>query len=636
MTSLSVPPVSKYMYQCPYGCGFQFEGVHSRCVGMPIGELLPMDKRIDVKRGKFGGLSPDLPGVKIDTTGKCRCVKCLCWYANHQTCDGELPDSQKIINGKMGGSSSSGSGTGSLPTGFKRVFKGGKKPTSTWVPSPIIYWLDVLRVRCDGLEQVFANREKLVDFFLNQRWAIVLSLDAKWWEVIISELSNRKIAMEMAVGKSLDVKGVFKCRTGNNYQLEALDDFDKVRAKVLELTELDLVNSWTLAQLCETYWNSLVKSGGIDIKVLQGEDYAFSRSAYYGAKQTGDVSSWRSSIADEIIANKHTYEGLLANPEADIKYKVDGNSMYPALMRGLDTFETYYPVGNSRSSQDGANEFKKGTVGMYDVKYRRPAGLKIAVLPAHRTGGIAWEREAGEGAGVYTELDIKLAMKYGYTFEFLGKCLLWDKTGHPFQTYVDNLVQARRDENDPVVRGVLKFMANTLYGKLSQGKSGDASMKEIDVDEALELMEQGVFVQDSGDKFYVSANEGKVKLNNKPNHLGAYILSWSRVRMMEFYECVGFELDANYTHTDSFRVSSENFHKLKNAGYIGEGELGLLKVEYGLVFAIEERNAGHSKIWVLKKDNTVEEILTGKWELKKDTVATERCKKGGVKLPKRK
>jgi hypothetical protein len=73
-----------------------------------------------------------------------------------------------------------------------------------------------------------------------------------------------------------------------------------------------------------------------------------------------------------------------------------------------------------------------------------------------------------EGSGVYTNVEITNAISAGYKIQFINKCLIWDKTGNVFKSYVDKYYEMKNDadkENNDVKRSIAKLMLNAM-GKL--------------------------------------------------------------------------------------------------------------------------------------------------------------------------
>jgi hypothetical protein len=251
---------------------------------------------------------------------------------------------------------------------------------------------------------------------------------------------------------------------------------------------------------------------------------------------------------------------------------------------------------------------------MYHVNYIRPAGLKIGVLPRYDPG-LVWDKTPGRGSGVFTEVDLRLAEQYGYQLEFTGNCLLWDAVGHPFGSFVNTLYALKAAEQDVVVRGIWKHMLVCLYGKMAQSEQGYAKKKraEISEDEAGRRELEGLEYEYEGEgaavKYYMKDSKSGHKKNNKPNHLGCYILSWSRKMMLRLYELVGFEFE--YSHTDSIRVTYAMYHKLRKEGYVDGGLLGMLDPEYGVIYERIQQHVNKYTLKVLKPDGSLGVIEKG-------------------------
>ena len=151
-------------------------------------------------------------------------------------------------------------------------------------------------------------------------------------------------------------------------------------------------------------------------------------------------------------------------------FNADATSLYPASMAGFDLVDVKYPVGKSRFSEYPKKEFDKGKCGLYEVFFICPKDIATPILPRKSiSGGLEWSLL--DGTGVYTNIDIINVVSVGYKVEFINKCLVWDKTGNVFKTYVDKYYQMKTDaekQNNPVKRSIAKLMLNAMYGKTLQ------------------------------------------------------------------------------------------------------------------------------------------------------------------------
>jgi hypothetical protein len=561
---------------------------------------LPQDKVIDLTiiPPRLGDLPPDtkpLPKAKPKT----RCSSCGDYYIDlkkHTICRGAVatePEQRRII----------------LPEEAK---------VKEYDYSRLIYWVEPLMVKVGNQKREFESWDELVDYFLTLEDGRIMVIELDWLEELTPHLNAREITPK--VFKQLyQVETKFHCRLLSLYSLERLEDVEPISRYLYQLTGQNLVEHWTLPAFAYGFWQILNKHVDKNyIVCLQDKSFRFSKASYYGARSIYQQGEWRSSLADRIEAGELKYEDLVGNPDADIRYQLDITSMYPSVMRGIKGFDTRYPTGEARYSKDGQAEFERGVMGMFQVKYQRPEGLPIGVLPSYVNKNLTWAKEAGEGQGVYTNVDIELAQKYGYTFEFEGPCLCWDKTfsTSPFKTYVDLVFAEKAKAETPVKRTVAKAMSVVLYGKLSQKEQGSAenNRREVSAEEAMDYNDKGTNCDLVGDKWFLVNGDGSAQsqYNSKPNHLGCFILSWSRVLMMKYLEYINFE--TFFTHTDCLRVSASNYVKLKEAGYIGGGDgkdLGLLNIDYGLIYESIQDNTTNYHLGVLTKEGKIKPIPKG-------------------------
>jgi len=589
-------------FLCPYGCGLEFETSHFKCKGVPLAR----DKIIDFTSGRRGGLSPDL--VLPSFTPKFECLKCENWFANlknHVKCRGTKQGeaaAKKII----------------LPTDKAEIDY-----------TKVVYWIKQFTLRIAETEYEMGDYVELTNGFLSMYNPLIVHTNPKWLPELTAELVKR--GQPPAIGvKTYVVPGRFTCCDLWNYELSSVDDFEKVNTMVYDITGTNLPEKWTIACVAYDYWEQLYRRvEHCDIQKLQGNDLDFSKKSYFSARMWGEPQNWVSSLAhtieesaaDTVEERKTLYQELLQDQKADIQVQVDGSSMYAGAMHGIKGIESYYPIGKHTRSMNGAAEFASKKCGIYEVKYTRPEGLKVGVLPI-RVGkngeGLEWPTTPETLLGVYTSVDLILAAEYGYTYEFTGDCITWAKVGNPFTSYVDILFGRRVAELDKVKNKTLKVMMTHLYGKMSQKDFGKAESKEeqkVSSEEAIKLMDQGIVCKfDYEEEVYYRVGrlkEATVKrpYNTKPNHLGCFILSWSRCLMMRNYKTVEFEF--NHTHTDSLRVRAGMYHKLVAADLTGDKKLGLLNVEHGLIYRCNEANCNTYTLDVLTSEGELKVVDKG-------------------------
>ena len=79
-------------------------------------------------------------------------------------------------------------------------------------------------------------------------------------------------------------------------------------------------------------------------------------------------------------------------------------------------------------------------------------------------------------------LILKNAIEIGYQVTFKNTCLIWDKTGDVFKTYVSKYYKMKSDaehEDNDVKRSIAKLLLNALYGKTLQKAIYDTTTIEI-------------------------------------------------------------------------------------------------------------------------------------------------------------
>ena len=479
----------------------------------------------------------------------------------------------------------------------KKPFKFAKKTSAELDYSKVVYWIDELSVRVGDVQQDFEDWDQLLTFLLEGEGLKVVHQGLAWVERLTKKLDERDVKPEVFLHKerilSYKVKSYFSLYNIDNYGISSLDEFEKCHRFIFKLTSMNLLDKLTAAQLAyEEWWKTEGSKSNINI-LTNGDERNKATWAYYGARIQAQETNLRSGEADEIEDGTYSYEELLEEGAVpDVMIQLDINSMYPSMMTSGSG--SYYPTGPARTSDKGAVEFSNNTCGVYHVEYTRPSGLKMAILPKYdKAGKLAWITEAGTDSGWYTNVDLKLAVEYGYRLDFKGPCLCWDTTGHPFDNYVDKLVKLRQEEEDPVLRALIKQFLVCLYGKMGQKETGTIKeRKRITEEESWNMIMEGrgeEFVQ-QGDVYYlIEKGEKESKVPTKPNHLGVFILSWSRVRMAELYKIVDYKCLA--TRTDSMLVGYAEYLKLREAGELDGKELGKLKLEYGVIYETNQFHA---------------------------------------------
>ena len=195
---------------------------------------------------------------------------------------------------------------------------------------------------------------------------------------------------------------------------------------------------------------------------------------------------------------------------------------------------------------------------MYEVFFICPTDIATPILPRKSiSGGLEWSLL--DGTGVYTNIEIINAISVGYKVEFINKCLVWDKTGNVFKTYVDKYYQMKTDaekQNNPVKRSIAKLMLNAMYGKTLQRAIYDTTEIICDYNKLLNFFKDYEITDISvlsEFKLVISGTairrEEKV---TKPCQLGAFVLSYSRQIMMNYMKAIDPTLKTHiFTYIDT-------------------------------------------------------------------------------------
>lgn len=354
---------------------------------------------------------------------------------------------------------------------------------------------------------------------------------------------------------------------------------------VHDLEGVNIVDFCTLSHMAYDLWTMTVEKKSVEI-FEDKTKYDYVSGAIYGGRCYPMKQSFVSSFF-----NKDDVDYNQVKESGDYLFNADATSLYPASMR-----QGSYPKGLSRWSDNGREEFDSGKIGFYSVKWDCPDKKKrVAVLPVRAKGGGMMQSIEG-GEGVYTNVDIENAVECGYTFEFLGKCLVWDEVHTElFDEYVDKYFDIKNknsgEDGNKSLRKIAKLMMNALYGKMLQGINGDGVSFCYDVSDVWKFRRmytikdwvwfdspRGRVLRLEGSLHEVK-QEGKI---SKPRHLGAFVLGYSRRIMLKYMKAIDPTLTScvfTYHDTDSLHISGTAHKKLVEMGYIvdeDKAELGML------------------------------------------------------------
>jgi hypothetical protein len=397
-----------------------------------------------------------------------------------------------------------------------------------------------------------------------------------------------------------------KFRCLSNYIAEWKDLFDyekqidKVNDELYEIFKCYTTTYNSYSQITYRHWfNTLINRRGenklksyIALPETMEEEYMY-RNAIYPGRVESFVGEWKS---EDIDSEAVPPTGLSKSYDEidDYLLFLDFNSFYPYCMKNYE-----YPYGKMYEYNDKNPNLD--CFGIYKVKMTPPDRNDIQpILPRRQSRRSNGERKDGkkmlydftESVGYYTNIDIKLGMKYGYKFEFLGEGYFWRQTGDLFSGYIDKLYSYKKKGYKTA-----KKLMNMLFGSLHQRPK----MKLIEIEKEDRKNYNKSFYENG--KFFAYEKENiEIEDCHYPAYLAAFILSYSRVEMANLMEKCNF--DYYRIHTDSIIVSSK--YKSSVEEMLGD-ELGALKNEIcdsGKIIEAEFVNNNKYKLTYIKPDGS--------------------------------
>jgi hypothetical protein len=348
---------------------------------------------------------------------------------------------------------------------------------------------------------------------------------------------------------------------------------------IFENDSVNITKYMTLSNMAYSLWQKTLTELNELVEIPDIEKYNFIKRGTYGARCYPSQKEFKSKYYDDVINKKMTYEELIKTLQ--YIYNADATSLYSASMAGFELLDVKYPTGKSRWSINPKNEFEAGRCGLYEIFFTCPKDIVIPILPRKTvSGGLEWSLL--EGSGVYTNVEITNAISAGYKIQFINKCLIWDKTGNLFKSYVDKYYKMKNDadkENNDVKRSIAKLLLNAMYGKTLQRAIYDTTEIISDYNKLLDFFKDYEITDISvlsDNKLVLSGTvikkEDKI---TKPCQLGAFVLSYSRQIMMNYMKAIDPTLKTHvftYTDTDSLHILGEHKDKLMKLGMIKSKE----------------------------------------------------------------
>lgn len=412
-----------------------------------------------------------------------------------------------------------------------------------------------------------------------------------------------------------------------NDVLSLKDIFVKFNKYIYETKKINITNYITISSMSYSIWTSTLEELVEVPKDKEKLDFVI--KSVFGGRCHPVVKHTVSPHYDDVINGKMSYQEFYESGK--FIFNADCTSLYPASMSGCDLMDVKYPVGISRWSDNGEEEFKNGKLGFYHIKFETNKNISVSILPRRGdNGGVEWSLKDGEG--IYNTIDIENAIDAGYKVTFLGKCLVYDNESNIFKKYIEEMYmwkeEAERDGNE-VKRSIAKLMMNALYGKTLQRPITE----KTEIVSGIDTFNQFVSKYELTD--WTILNENTIiltgqeinveKVINKPFQMGSFVLSYSRRLMNKFMTEIDPKLEKvlfTYTDTDSLHIGGQDYFKLKEKGLIKsktESKLGYLCSDIkGEGLIIQEKNLGPK--------NYMYEYITNDNKICRAGDATMKCK----------
>jgi len=355
--------------------------------------------------------------------------------------------------------------------------------------------------------------------------------------------------------------------------------FEKFNDMMWEIKNINITQFVTASHMGYSIWQNELDQVVEIPKCI--DKLGFIKKAIYGGRCYPHQYTYKSKLYDQIADKKKSYDDLLKS--GDFIFNADASSLYPASMAGFEHMAVEYPIGKSRWSDTPADEYANNKIGFYEVNFIPPKDLRIPILPRKKLNngviiGIEWS--LFDGQGIYTSIDIKNALEAGYQIQFIGKALVYDKSGDVFSKYIKTFYElkgkAEKEGND-CLRSIAKLLLNSLYGKMLM--SPITSSTSI-INNAYDF--HNFFTKNNLTEYAILNDRkimltgdvkdaDKVKKITKPSQLGAFVTAYSRRIMLFYMKEIDPTLKSTvftYTDTDSLHIYGEAYLTLMKKGLI--------------------------------------------------------------------
>lgn len=377
------------------------------------------------------------------------------------------------------------------------------------------------------------------------------------------------------------------------------------------------------------------------IYIPNQELYEISYEAIYGGRVYPNKREFESSQYEAIKKGEIQYQDI----QDDYITMFDVCSLYPFAMKNYN-----YPVGKERKLREFEviminqklvdDKSFRLDLGIYLVFYTPNPHLLNPVLPRKHVkkdvygkltaSGLIWDLSSSEGR--YTSVDLNLALDKGYTIR-VKEGVVWDQSYPIFSTFIDIMFEMKREaeeKKNEAIRTCAKIQMNSLYGKFSQ----KLFTEDVIISGTIDSASKFIFSHDLTEVIPIRNPEREVlgvilkgkqpaakSGNPRPNYISAFILSYSRKKMWEYFDLICpndgkkeyFEESLKdlyfYGDTDSFHVRCTPEVMQRLQPYIIPNRLGYicndLKKDDGKI--IKAEYVGPKTYWIewIGKDNKI-------------------------------
>ena len=215
----------------------------------------------------------------------------------------------------------------------------------------------------------------------------------------------------------------------------------------------------------------------------------------------------------------------LKKPGSENIVCMDVNSLYPAAMEsGAYPIGHGYVIENIHQLVEFRKSIQEGTFtgrAIMEVSMYSPKSNYQPILPV-RDPELGNIYPTGIIKGVYSDIDVRQALKAGYTLIDVSKVLCWKRTSMYFKKVVNKLYQMRLATTDSSLNFMFKQLLNSSYGVLLKRNQ----FEEYRYKPTKGVDYKRVNILKNGQREYIY--DGPFNPTS-PAHIGVFVLAYSRV-----------------------------------------------------------------------------------------------------------